>query len=328
MPDIADPTNADLVEIFRKATLIMRTDERIRALLKSGVFRSNYYSPRGQEIISAAMAVNLRPDDYYVTIYRGLHDHLAKGVPLKQLMAEYFGRADGSCKGKGGCMHVTHPATGVMVTTGIVGSGMPIANGLALASQVRGDGRVTVTNFGDGATNIGAFGESLNLASLWKLPVIFLCQNNLFAEHTALELGTAGEIARRAEGYAMPGVVVNGNDPDAMFQAARVAVERARSGAGPTLIEARTFRFHGHNFGDPGAYIPKDLYQRAVDDDPVPKLRERLISQGVLTDADVASIEADVEAALVEAVEFAKASPHPDPKEVMTDIYADEVEFA
>jgi acetoin:2,6-dichlorophenolindophenol oxidoreductase subunit alpha len=324
----AGPTDGELIEIFRKASLIMQTDEQIRKLLKSGNLRANYYSPRGQEIVSAAMAANLRPDDYAVTIYRGLHDHLAKGVPLKALLAEYFGRADGSCKGKGGCMHITHPAAGVMVTTGIVGSGMPIANGLALASQVRGDGRVTVTNFGDGATNIGAFGESLNLASVWKLPVIFLCQNNLYAEHTALELGTAGQIARRADGYDMPGVLVNGNDPVAMYIAAREAVERARNGDGPTLIEARTFRFHGHNFGDPGFYIPKDIYEQAVADDPVPKLRARLIAESLLSEAAVIAMEAEIATEIAEAVAFAQASPMPDPSEVMIDIYAEKVEFA
>src|SRR5262249_30511620 len=151
--------------------------------------------------------------------------------------------AAGSCGGKGGPMHITHPETGVMVTTGIVGGGIPIANGLALASQLRGDGRVTVTNFGDGASNIGAFHEALNMASLWKLPVVFLCQNNGYAEHTKLENGTAGEIAARAHGYSMPGVAVDGNDPVAMWRVARAAIARARAGEGPTLIEAKCFRF-------------------------------------------------------------------------------------
>lgn len=328
MLDNAGPTNAEFIEIFRKATLIMQADERIRGLLKSGQLRANYYSPRGQEIISAATAVSLRSDDYAVTIYRGLHDHLAKGVPLKSLLAEYFGRADGSCGGKGGCMHITHPDAGVMVTTGIVGSGMPIANGLALASQVKGDGRVAVTNFGDGASNIGAFGESLNLAAVWKLPVVFLCQNNLFAEHTALEFGTAGQIARRADGYGMPGILVDGNDPVAMYVAARNAIERARSGEGPTLIEARTFRFHGHNFGDPGFYIPKEMYEQAVVDDPMPKLRQRLIDESILDEVAISTIEAEIAAELVEAIAFAQASPLPDPGDVLTDVYAKKVEFA
>ena len=182
-------------------------------------------------------------------------------------------------------MHVTHPASGCMVTTGVVGSGMPIGCGLALAAQVRGEKRVTVTNFGDGAANIGAFHESLNLASVWKLPVIFLCQNNRYAEHTAYAKGTSGEsIAARAKGYGIPGVRVDGNDPVAVYEAARTAVERARAGEGPTLLEAVTFRFNGHLIGDPGEYIPKAEYQAAVAADPYPKYRQWLeIAAPVLT---------------------------------------------
>jgi len=322
------PTNDDLVQIFRKATLIMQTDERIRSMITAGRLHANYYSPRGQEVVAAAMAMNLQPDDYVVAIYRGLHDHLAKGVPLKLLMAEYFGRLDGSCKGKGGCMHITHPDSGVMVTTGIVGSGMPIAAGLAFASQIRGDGRVTVTNFGDGASNIGAFHESLNIASLWKLPVVFLCQNNLYAEHTATENCTAGVISERAAAYDMPGVQVDGNDAVAMFQAAREAVERARRGEGPTLIEARTFRFFGHNFGDPGAYIPKDQYAAALAADPLPRLRALLAARSAANETEIARIEAEAKAEIDEAIAFAQASPYPDPSEIMVDVYAPALEVA
>jgi TPP-dependent pyruvate/acetoin dehydrogenase alpha subunit len=319
------PSGEQLVGMYRTAVRISKVDERLRNLLRTGRLVANYYSPRGQEVLAAAVAAALRQDDYYVTIYRGLHDHLAKGVPLKELLAEYFGRATGSCKGKGGCMHVTHPETGVMVTTGIVGSGMPIANGLALASQVRGDGRVTVTNFGDGATNIGAFGESLNLASVWKLPVLFICQNNLFAEHTALEFCTGGEIHRRAEGYGIPGVLVDGNDPEAMYAATSEAAARARRGDGPTLIEARTFRFEGHNYGDPGHYIPKDLYAEKLAADPVPALRALLIERGIVGEQVLVAMETEIDAEIVEAVDFAQNSPFPESDEMMRDIYVTEL---
>src|SRR3984957_11812579 len=294
-------------------TLIRQCADRRASVIRSGRIAAPYYSPRGQEAISAAMAVNLRPEDYVVTIYRGLHDHLAKGVPLKQLWAEYAGRATGSCKGKGGPMHITHPGSGVVVTTGIVGSGIPIANGLAWASQVKGDGRVTVTNFGDGASNIGAFHEALNLASLWKLPVIFLCQNNQYAEHTSFANGTAvANVADRAASYQMPGVIVDGNDPIAMWQASRSAVERARSGGGPTLLEAKTFRFDGHVFGDAGEYIPKPEYQAALAADPVPAFRARLIATGTTNDQRLQGIEQDISLQITEAVEFALASPYPE----------------
>src|SRR5258708_3053278 len=167
--------------------LLKQNDERFRSLLKAGRIAMPYYSWRGQEAIPAALSEALEPSDYICTIYRGVHDSIARGVPLKQLWAELLGKADGTCKGKGGPMHITHPDSGVMGTTGVVGSSMPIANGLAVASQISGDGRVTVALFGDGAANIGAFHEALNLASIWKLPVIFVCSNNLYGEHSKFE---------------------------------------------------------------------------------------------------------------------------------------------
>lgn len=315
------PTIEVLVEMYRKVMLIKLTDERIRAVLRSGQIASVHYSPRGQEVISAAMAVNLKPEDYLVTIYRGLHDHLAKGVPLKELWAEYAGRSTGTCKGKGGPMHITWPDAGVVVTTGIVGSGMPIANGLALASQVNGDGRVTVTSFGDGASNIGAFHEALNLASVWKLPVIFLCQNNGYAEHTKYEYGTAvAQVADRGASYTMRSVSVDGNDPVEMWRAARDAVAYARAGNGPTLLEAHTFRFEGHTNGDTGHYIPKDEYAAARERDPVPLFRAKLIEDGV-PEAQIAAIEQQIAADIDEALAFALASPWPDADEIGLDVY-------
>jgi pyruvate dehydrogenase E1 component alpha subunit len=265
--------------------------------------------------------VNLRDDDYVVTIYRGLHDHLAKGVPLKALWAEYAGRATGSCKGKGGPMHITHPASGVVVTTGVVGSGIPIANGLALASQINGDGRVAISSFGDGATNIGAFHEALNLAAVWKLPVVFLCQNNLYAEHTSFALGTgSANIAVRGSSYGMPGVEVNGNDPVEMYRVAREAGARARAGEGPTLIEAKTFRFEGHILGDTSHYIPKEEMAAALAADPVPALRQRLIDGGIASEEELAAMEAAITEDIAIAREAALADPFPDAAELARDV--------
>jgi acetoin:2,6-dichlorophenolindophenol oxidoreductase subunit alpha len=323
----AAPDRAVFLDIFKRASLIRRCSNRFASVIRSGRIAAPYYSPRGQEIVAAAMGSVLRRDDYLITIYRGLHDQLAKGVPLRDLWAEYAGRATGSCKGKGGPMHITYPGCGVVVTTGVVGSGIPIANGLAWASLVKKDDRVTVTSFGDGASNIGAFHEALNLASLWKLPVVFLCQNNGYAEHTKYEYGTASKtIAGRAASYDLPGIRVDGNDPAAMWQAMRAAVERARAGEGPTLIEAMTFRFDGHVFGDAGEYIAKDEYAAALAKDPVPALRGALLAQGHADEGALAAIEAEIEAALNDAVDFALASPYPPLEELRRDVLDVEVE--
>jgi len=316
------PDGPTQLEMFRRMALLKANDERSRKVISSGRLMMPYYSYRGQEAIAAAMAVNLRDDDYLCTIYRGVHDMLAKGLPLKKLWAEIAGRMDGTCKGKGGPMHLTYPEKGLMVTTGIVGSSMPIANGLGWAIQLEKSDQVVVACFGDGASNIGAFHEALNLASLWKLPVVFLCQNNLYGEHTKYaKANSAARIADRAIGYSMPGVRVNGNDPLEMYAAARTAVERARAGEGPTLIEAMTFRFHGHVFGDMDGYMDKGEKEAAMAADPYPAFRARLIADGIAAEAQLADIEAGVEAALDEAVEFAMASPFPGIEELTTDVY-------
>lgn len=310
-----------LLEIYRTATRIRQTDQHIRRLIDARELDVNYYSAAGQEILTACMAANLTDEDYLVTIYRGIHDQIAKGIPLNLLFAEYFGKAAGACSGKGGPMHLTCPEKGVMVTTGIVGSGMPIGNGFALASLMKRDGRVTVTNFGDGAANIGAFGESLNLAAVWRLPIVFLCQNNLYAERTAIAVSTAGNIWERAIGYGMPGVRINGNDPVAMYEAAREAVARARGGEGPTLIEACTFRFLGHNYGDPGLYIPSSEMVTALARDPVPKLRAAIVEQGIADEAELAALEKEIDHMILSAIQFAKETAFPDPLEVTTDVF-------
>jgi acetoin:2,6-dichlorophenolindophenol oxidoreductase subunit alpha len=319
------PEKSTLVDMYRRMALIKLNDERFRAVIKAGKIVAPYYSPRGQEVIPAAISVSLSDADYICTIYRGTHDMLAKGVPVKLLWAEVAGKATGTCKGKGGPMHITHPATGVMVTTGVVGSSLPIANGLALAAQIRGEKRVTVAYFGDGASNIGAFHEALNMASVWKLPVVFVCQNNHYGEHTRYEVTTsARQIADRAIGYQMPGVRVDGNDPLAMYAVGKEAINRARDGAGPTLIEAMTFRFHGHVFGDADAYMDKERKAAAIAADPVPRFRARLIAEGSATETQLAALEAEIEAEIDAAVEFALASPFPGIEELARDVFAAE----
>ena len=319
------PDAATQIEIFRRMALLKANDERSRKVIMTGRLVMPYYSPRGQEVIPSAISVNLTDDDYICTIYRGSHDQLAKGLPLKDLWAEVAGRTSGTCKGKGGPMHVTYPAKGIMVTTGIVGSTMPIANRLAWGSQLKGDGRVTVASFGDGAANIGAFHESLNLAAVWKLPVIFVCQNNEWGEHTAYEKTSNVRVADRAAAYGMPGERVDGNDPFAMYAAAHEAVRRARAGEGPTLIEAMTYRFFGHVFGDQDAYMDKARKAEAMANDPVPRFRQRLIDDGIANEDQLAAMEAEIEKQIDEAVEYALASDFPGIEELKRDVFAEEL---
>jgi pyruvate dehydrogenase E1 component alpha subunit len=320
------PNREVLLDMYRRMTLIKQNDERFRAEIKAGKIVAPYYSPRGQEAIPAAVSVNLTDEDYICTIYRGIHDMLAKGVPVKMLWAEIAGKATGTCKGKGGPMHITHPASGVMVTTGVVGSSMPIANGLALAAQVRGEKRVTVAYFGDGASNIGAFHEALNMASIWKLPVVFVCQNNGYGEHTRYAAATsAARVSDRAAAYQMPGVTVDGNDPIALYVAAREAVERARSGQGPTLLEGLTFRFFGHVFGDADAYMKKGEKEAAMAKDPVPAFRRWIVQNGHSSEADLEAMESAIDRELDAAVEFALSSPTPELAELRRDVFASEV---
>lgn len=322
MKNTFTPDGPTQIEIFRRMALLKLNDDRMRKTVIAGRIQIPYYSYRGQEVIPSAMSVALTDQDYVCTIYRGIHDMLAKGLPLKDMWAEVAGRVGGTCKGKGGPMHLTYPSKGIMVTTGIVGSSMPIATGIGWGSQLSKDGRVSVAYFGDAAANIGAFHEAMNLASIWKLPVIFVCQNNRYGEHTAYAKSTPiAKIADRAAAYGMPGLHVNGNDPFEMYAAAREAVERARAGEGPTLIEAMTFRFFGHVFGDADKYMPPEQKKAAMEADPYPAFRAKLIATGVADEAALAKIEADVEAALDDAVAFAFDSPFPDVKELTTDVY-------
>lgn len=313
------------VQLYRTAARILAFDEKYRSSMLGGQAGGMYYPARGQEFAAASVAAHLGQRDYVVTTYRGVHDQIAKGVPLRELWAEYMGKAAGFCHGKGGPMHVSSPKHGLMVTTGVVGSGLPIANGLALASKLRNTGQVTVVNFGDGASNIGAFHESLNLASIWKLPVVFVCQNNKWAEYTPFEVGTSvANVAERAAGYSMPGMTVDGNDPLAMYQAAGEAINRARDGGGPSLLEAVTFRFCGHYFGDQGEYIPEAEYNAAVEADPIPRYRQRLLAEGSASAAELDEIEREAKQEVDDAAAWAFEQPLPDPTELTTDVYSQE----
>lgn len=308
--------------LYTKMALAYAVDERLRKGIGTGEFQTVIWPSRGQEAIAAGVGTALRRDDRLVTTYRGLHDIVCKGVPLVEVIGEVIGRTAGACGGKGGTMHIAAPDHGVMLDTGIVGAGVPVATGLALAARQEGGDRVTVCTFGDGATNTGSFHEGVNLAAVWRLPVVFVCQNNLYAEMTPVaDTMNIDGVWKRALAFDIPGVRVDGNDPEAVYAAVSEAAERGRSGGGPTLIEAVTYRFKGHYAGDQMKYMPKDELAEAEANDPMPRYRSRLAD--VLGTAELDAIDQRTAADVEAAVKAAAASDLPDPAVLDRDVYAD-----
>jgi pyruvate/2-oxoglutarate/acetoin dehydrogenase E1 component/TPP-dependent pyruvate/acetoin dehydrogenase alpha subunit len=301
---------AVLKAIYRQMSRIREVDKGIQRGLSGGQFRFSYWPGTGQEAIPATLAQLTDANDYMLTIYRGMHDQVAKGVPLKGLFAEALGRADGINKGKGGAPHISDPSSGSMLTTGIVGANAPIANGLALAVQMRGENRVTIANFGDGATSIGAVHEAMGLAGLWKLPIIFMCQNNQVGEYTLIPEYTAcPDFSARAAGYGFRGVKLDGNDPISFYREMKKIIAEIRDGGGPVFVEAVTMRLGPHfGVGDTGHLSKEDLAV-AKANWPVPKTRALLIETGICTPAELDEMDAAHAAEVKEALEFALASP-------------------
>ncbi len=312
------------IDIYRTMARIAATDQHIQQGLAAGDLQFQYYPCGGQEAIPAAIASLLSSDDKSVITYRCIHDIVAKGTPIREIIAEMYGRETGTSKGKGGPMHLSDPNSGLMVTTGIVGAGAPIAAGIALGEQLKGSGHVVTCSFGDGAANIGAVHEALNLAALWKLPVVFVCQNNLYAEYTSYADSTRSEsIAARAAGYGMVGETVDGTDPFAVHAAAATAIARARAGEGPTLLECVAHRLQGHSFGSEEAHMDADKLAAARAVNPVSMFRQRLIDENYCNEAALAAIDGAVQAEIDDAQAFADASQSPAASELTTDIFAD-----
>jgi acetoin:2,6-dichlorophenolindophenol oxidoreductase subunit alpha len=313
------------VDLLRTMIRIRRFEERLATLFKRGELPGFVHLYLGEEAVATGVCSALRPDDRITSTHRG-HGHvIAKGARVDRMMAELFGRVDGYCRGKGGSMHTVDFSLGIIGTNGIVGGGIPIGTGSAWGDKQLGRDNVTVVFFGDGASNQGVFFESMNLAQIWSLPVVFVCENNGYTEWTATEKLTAGRIADRGEPMGIPGTQVDGNDVVAVREAVERAVARARAGKGPSLIEARTYRWHGHNEGEEafaGDYRPEAEQQSWRDRDPVKAHAERLIAAGLLDQAGWDAIDAEEVAAVDDAVAFAKASPFPDPEEALDHLYA------
>ena len=297
-------------------------EERVSDLFRDGEIPGFVHLSLGQEAVAAGVCGALRPDDYIHTTHRG-HGHcLAKGADPGRVLAEIMGRADGYCGGKGGSMHVAAPEVGVLGANAIVGANLPLATGAAWAAAEAGRGQVVVVFFGDGAASQGVFHESLNLAALWRLPIIFVCENNGYAEFTPQAVHRAvASIADWAAGYAIPASQVDGDDACAVYDQARQAVERARAGAGPTLLECLTHRWRGHYEGDPQAYRPEDELAQWRLADPIQRLERRLVAEGG-TEDDARAIEARARAAVEEAARFARSSPTPAEATAFADVLA------
>jgi pyruvate dehydrogenase E1 component alpha subunit len=320
------PDPSQLVQMLRTMILIREFDERAIALRTAGKIYGAVHPYVGQEAVAVGVCATLTARDRVTSTHRG-HGHcIAKGADIRRMMAELFGRADGYCKGKGGSMHIADFAVGMLGANGIVGGGLPIACGAALAAKLEAKGDVTVCFFGDGAAAEGEFHEALNIASVWKLPIVFVCENNQYAANNAVAVQHPHvDIADHAAPYRMPGVIVDGNDVLSVCSSAGAAVRRAREGEGPTLLECKTYRWHFHAMRN--APPPETRPAAEVADwkarDAVARLERHLVDGRVLSAADVAAMRAKVAADLDDAVAFAEASPFPDPKDLLVDMFAD-----
>ena len=312
-----------LIDMYRTMVRIRRFEERVVREFADGNIPGSVHVYIGEEAVATGAIAHLRKDDYIMSTHRG-HGHLiAKGGETTRMMAELFAKKTGYCLGKGGSMHIANIDIGMLGAAGIVGSGIPIATGAGLSARLRGTDQVTICFFGDGASTIGRFHEGINLASVWCLPVVFICENNLWAVSVPTSCSTnIANIADRAIGYGIPGVVVDGMDVIAVYEAAGEAVARARSGKGPTLIEAKTYRFRGHFEGDAGAYRPKEEIEKWLKKDPIKLYKEKLLEMKALTEKRAEEIDKKALAEIEEAVKFARESPFPEPEEALENVYS------
>ena len=319
------PETPDLVEMLRKMILIREFDELALELRAAGKIYGTVHPYVGQEAIAVGVCTNLTPADRVTSTHRG-HGHcIAKGADVKRMMAELFGRVDGYCKGKGGSMHIADFSIGMLGANGIVGGGLPIATGAALAAQLDGKGNVAVCFFGDGAVSEGEFHEALNIASVWALPIVFVCENNQYAANNAVHVQhRAPDLAAHACAYAIPGVSVDGNDVLAVYDAVRSAADRARAGEGPTLVECKTYRWHFHamrNARPPETRPPEEIAAWKARD-PIARFGSDLIGRGLLSQSQLERMKREVDDELRAAVAFADASPFPDPADLTVDMFA------
>jgi TPP-dependent pyruvate/acetoin dehydrogenase alpha subunit len=314
-----------LLDMYRTMLTIRRFEERCNALYMQGRIPSTLHLYIGQEAVATGVCAHLRDTDYVLSTHRPHGHAIAKGVAPCDIMAELFAKATGCCKGKGGSMHVGDMRVGMPPAIAIVGANAPIATGMALAQKRLGNGGVTACFFGDGAANEGAVHEALNMAAIWDLPLIFICENNLYAASTSFKTAFAIEhVADRAQAYGMPGLIVDGNDVQAVYERSGEAIERARHGGGPTLMECETYRLCGHSRSDPRTYRAKDEEALWQEKEPIGRLAATLERLGLATDEQLDQIEEEVVAVVDEAVAYAESSPDPEPADTLEDVFWEE----
>jgi len=320
--DVSKMTRDGLLNLYRVMLRIRRFEERCNYLYMQGKIPSTLHLYIGQEAVATGACAHLDTEDYVASTHRPHGHAIAKGVSLKSIMAELYGKITGCCQGKGGSMHVGDVRVGMFPASAIVGASIPIAAGAALAAKRLGTDRVAVSFFGEGAANEGAFHEGLNMAALWELPVVYFCENNLYGASTPFSTAYKIEhVADRAAAYGMPGEIVDGNDVLAVYEVAGRAIQRARAGGGPTLIECKTYRQCGHSRSDPRTYRTKEEEEEWAARGPILRLAARLKETGDATDDDLAAIEDEVTAEIDEAVDFAETSAPPRPEDTLTHVF-------
>lgn len=312
-----------LVERYRLMLRIRFHEETIKDLFNKGLIGGTTHLCIGQEAVAAGVIAQLRPDDFIVSTHRGHGHMLAKGGQLKPMLAEILGRQDGYCKGKGGSMHIASIQLGNLGANGIVSAGLPIAVGSGLSSMMRATDQITVVSFGDGAANEGNTHESMNLASLWQLPVLFLFENNHYAVSTETHRSMAGNMQKRAAGYDLPYRKVDGNDLEAVHFCAQEIISHVRSGNGPFVMEAETYRMEGHYYGDPMVYRTKEEMDKWRQRDPIVRLEMLLEERGIMKKTSIEETRIEIMMEIKSAVEFAEQSPQPELDSIFTDVYSE-----
>ena len=314
---------SERVEWYRRMLEIRLFEEKVQELFMEGLIQGTTHLCQGQEAVAVGAISALRDDDYLTITYRGHGHALMRGVSMEACFAELMGRTTGCCKGVGGSMHFTDVQRGLLGAFAIVGAGLPVALGAAYSAKLQGLDRVALTFFGDGATNIGTFHEALNLASVWDVGVVFIVENNLYGEYTPLRDTTPiDDLAERSKAYAMPGVVVDGQDVDAVHAAVAAAVARGRAGEGPSLLEMKTYRYRGHSRTDPAKYRPEGELARWQERDPILLLGGKLAAEGVLSEADQAAAREEIRQLVDETADTAKQAPFPTIEEIRSYVYS------